>query len=347
MAEEAPMEPEKRAAPDGIIYSLEEFLQHYGQEHGRRRWDNAAPPLSAREHTFDADATENSNAPVSGEQHAAVPVSATQHTIDADATELSDPPSTRQHIFTLEDAESMRRARLDRDDIHTQMRETLYKIRYGEHIIPDVLVRDVPNDTPWREYIAIHKQWRDIIGSGIRHFSLQFFQDQPDANVFGQLRCDFVAQQCQPMACRLHPAQTPKGDAQLLFIPTNATEHHYDISGYLRAPCHAGPYHMADILAVPPSTRLGKKAAWQIFQRLPQTTQLIDITMHYPWIRLVANTNKQAATLVADGIGCVYALRQDHYSTVTLQLWHLSGSKSTIRLSMGANGKVALSTNPC
>ena len=84
------MEPEKRSAPDGIAYSHEEFLQHYGQEYGMRRWDNAAPPLSAREHSFDADATEHSDAPVGGEQHAAPPVSATQHTIDADATELSD-----------------------------------------------------------------------------------------------------------------------------------------------------------------------------------------------------------------------------------------------------------------
>ena len=74
------MEPEKHSAPDGIAYSLEEFLQHYGREHGRRRWDNAAPPLSAREHTFDADATEHSDAPVGGEQHAALPDSATQDT---------------------------------------------------------------------------------------------------------------------------------------------------------------------------------------------------------------------------------------------------------------------------
>ena len=136
-------------------------------------------------------------------------------------------------------------------------------------------------------------------------------------------------------------------DAQVLFIPTNATEHRYDISGYLRAPCHAGPYHMADILAVPLSTRLGKKAAWQIFQRLPQTVQPIDITMHYPWLRLLANTNKKTATLVGDGICCVYAQCQDHPSTVTLQFWHLSGSNSNITLSMGAKGKLALATNPC
>ena len=136
------------------------------------------------------------------------------------------------------------------------------------------------------------------------------------------------------------------GDAQVLFIPTDATEHRQDISGYLRAPCHAGPYHMTDILAVPPSTRLGKKTAWQIFQRLPQTVQPIDITMNYPWLRLLANTNEQAATLVGDGIRRAYAQRQDHPSTVTLQFWQNSGRYSTITLSMRANGKVALATNP-
>ena len=112
-------------------------------------------------------------------------------------------------ILTVEEAENIRRATLNRQQIHSQMRQILDSVRRGEALRqPDILVRNAPAHTPWRQYLATHKEWRNIIGSGINHFSLQFFQDQPDPNAFGQLRLDFVAQQISGIVCRLHPGAT-------------------------------------------------------------------------------------------------------------------------------------------
>ena len=68
---------------------------------------------------------------------------------------------------------------------------------------------------------------------------------------------------------------------------------------------------MADVYSVPPSTYLGKKTAWKIFERLPCSTQQMDITMDWPWVRLLASTGARAHGLVQEGIARVNALRQD------------------------------------
>ena len=236
-----------------------------------------ALPSLVPEQSIVAVATEHSDAPVGGELQS--PAARVHQPPEVDTLCVLESPPPSQRIFTLGQAATIRKAGPDKDQIHSQMRETLVQVRGAEmDMEPEVLVRDVPDDTPWREYIATHKEWRAIIGPGITHFSLQFFLDQPDANVFGQLRCDFVAQQCGRVVCRLHPGHTSKSDAHVLYIPTDATELRRDISWYLSVPCHSGPYHMADIEAVPTSARLGKNAAWDIFQKLPQSDRPIDIT---------------------------------------------------------------------
>ena len=60
---------------------------------------------------------------------------------------------------------------------HQEMRQILDSVLQGEaREEPDVLVRDIPDVTPWRKYIANHKQWREIIGAGINHVFCKFLQ---------------------------------------------------------------------------------------------------------------------------------------------------------------------------
>ena len=141
------------------------------------------------------------------------------------------------------------------------------------------------------------------------------------------------------MVCRLHPGRTPQEDAEVLFIPTIATEHRCDISGYLRGCCHAGPFDMKDVHALPRSTHLGKRSAWQIFQNLPLSNEFIDITMDWPWLRLVANTSKSESSVVGDGIRCVLALRKTDIS-IKIQLVHVCQGGATLTLSRSRRRKV-------
>ena len=96
-----------------------------------------------------------------------MPAPATAGDSAADATELSHtsahtpelqlqstsamPAQASLQIFTLDHARALRGAWGSKDELHGQMREILDAIRSGEEeTVPEVLVRDVPPQTPWR-----------------------------------------------------------------------------------------------------------------------------------------------------------------------------------------------------
>ena len=93
---------------------------------------------------------------------------------------------------------------------------------------------------------------------------------------------------------------------------------------------------------MPRSTFLGKQAAWEIFQTLPQSDEPIDITSDWPLVRLLANTNDHVQALVGDGISRVYVRFQQEPPTLTIQLLQVSGGDTTLELSCSRKGKVAV-----
>ena len=88
------------------------------------------------------------------------------------------------------------------------------------------------------------------------------------------------------------------------------------------------------------AVHLGKQAAWEILQTLPQYDEPIDITSDWPWLRLLANTNDHVQALVGDGISHVNARFQQEPSTLTIQFLQVSGGETTLELSFSRKGKM-------
>ena len=70
--------------------------------------------------------------------------------------------------------------------------------------------------TPWRHYLAHHKESNALIGPGVRTFYAQF-RTRNDANRArtqgNQLRLDFVVERIDGSISTLHPGRTPQFDA--------------------------------------------------------------------------------------------------------------------------------------
>ena len=77
---------------------------------------------------------------------------------------------------------------------------------------------EMPPNTPWRHYLAHHKQSDTLIGPGVRTFYAQF-RTRNDANrahaESNQLRLDFVVERIDGGIYTLHPGNTPSQDAKV------------------------------------------------------------------------------------------------------------------------------------
>ena len=146
------MTSEKRRARDGNAYSRAEFVDHYGNDVGAWHWANAtlASVTVAEAHAPDSNAPMPLSVPATEHDQVAA---ATEHSaaivgdqLHASNADTSEEPAD---ILTVEEAENIRRATLNRQQIHSQMRQILDSVRRGEALRqPDILVRNAPAQTP-------------------------------------------------------------------------------------------------------------------------------------------------------------------------------------------------------
>ena len=78
---------------------------------------------------------------------------------------------------------------------------------------------DLDHYFPWQQYVAAHRQNREIIGTGITDARGVFMPDTSDANRGGAQRMDFCFYRSDGTVCRLHPGKKRNNDAIVRFDP--------------------------------------------------------------------------------------------------------------------------------
>lgn len=128
--------------------------------------------------------------------------------------------STGPEVFTMERANTLRRTT---QGVHNQMRDLLNRLTADAEQAPTTVDpneprrEELPPLTPWRHYLAHHKQASDIIGPGVVTMYAQF-RSRPDANRESQLRLDFVVERSDGKMATLHPGRNPRSDAKVQFF---------------------------------------------------------------------------------------------------------------------------------
>ena len=183
---------------------------------------DAANPSDATEHTgepqlagyvhthavnYDGNATEHANAGSSSGEGRIV------------ATEHDDAPDI---LFTIDDAAEIRRTFKGQPGVlHTEARRHLNEMTdiAGQDGADDVYY--ISDSIRWKEYIAMHAQWQDIIGNGIIAAHLERIHNTRDPNRQNKERVDYVFYRADNTFCRVHPGTKRKNDAELKFDNTS------------------------------------------------------------------------------------------------------------------------------
>jgi len=127
--------------------------------------------------------------------------------------------STARDVFTMEHAMILRKTT---QGVHNQMRELLNSLTEDADQTPTTVDPNQPRHvafpplTPWRNYLAHHRERTEIIGPGVVKMYGQF-RALTDANRDRQLRFDFVVVRSDGRIATLHPGRTPKDDAKVHF----------------------------------------------------------------------------------------------------------------------------------
>ena len=224
-----PAAEERRIARDGKPYTYAEFVAFYGDS-AVSMWDEAEniipdppPPKADGAASSAGDSTGPAATPPEPQTGAA-----TQRRLYTTATRRSDgdggggagagaASAEALTLLTPRTAQNIR----DRSPIPTRakkdMRAFLDRVAGSHGARPTQLVHDIPDDVPWQHYVATHRDWRRIIGSGIVSAQLEFLAHTTDPNRDGQLRLDYVFVNAEGLRCQLHPGNKAK-DAQPRFI---------------------------------------------------------------------------------------------------------------------------------
>ena len=97
------------------------------------------------------------------------------------------------------------------------MRALLGRISASQPLVPTQLVHEIPDDVPWRHYIARQKECQQIVGSGIVQAYLEFLPEIRDPNRGRQFRLDFVFVNVERVRTQLHPGATRRKDAKPIY----------------------------------------------------------------------------------------------------------------------------------
>ena len=101
--------------------------------------------------------------------------------------------------------------------LHQAMRGYLNEISASTCEMPQQRVVDLPEKVPWKEYIAFHKEWKKLVGTGGCSMYLRFMK-APDHNRRQQLRLNYVVQQRDGSHVLLHPGRKVRDDAKLIYL---------------------------------------------------------------------------------------------------------------------------------
>ena len=225
--------PLQRVAKDGSSYTETEFASWYGPRY-RDIWDQApayhaetvdsrtppTAPVAASLPVEQGGATEHSEPPNHAE-HAQATNTAPEHgdpnrADPSSAPEPDDTHSNAQIIWSMQEARHFRGGfHGQQAAFHKEARDALNNLAQSaelgaaEHSLDDYF--------RWKQYVSLHKDYEDIIGTGIIAATAERIQETSDPNRAGQKRTDFVFYRNNNTWCRVHPGTKTKNDAQLRF----------------------------------------------------------------------------------------------------------------------------------
>ena len=376
-----------RRAYDGCLYTLREFIVHYGWDRGLVNWDEASPPTSEDLSKQAAGAGAEEPGAASAPATVAAPAPAGP-TATATATRAEEPVAgiiggdfNELHAEAEADAgveepgaasapptvaapapcralpvPGIRPVLLPAGDIQLLCVEAKNQWRgYGElhelarkelNRITDALDdagaaepgKGVLDDAfPWRHYIAMHRQARELVGPGITEFKPTFIAGTRDSNRSGQPRLDFAIRHTDGGYWRIHPGNKPRDDAKpRYFPPEDGPERGADDQWrYLPFP----GFTYAHAKKVPQTDRLGTRIAWAELESLPIGHLDSGPNATFKWWLWLANLGKISRNVLHIGVvGARLSFSQDNVKRVTCI--RIDGSTIVVQLSLQRRGKI-------
>ena len=224
---------ERRTAADGHLYTLQEFIDHYGEGTATAKWDTATEERrkadDGRLYTFqeflahfgEGTATAKWDA-ASDDGHLAGAGGADGAAHDGAAPPPAavnpppPPPAAVNALLTPRTAANLRASTNIATTCKKDMRAYLDQVSASQPRDPWQMVWNIPDDVEWRHYIARHPECQRIVGTGIVRAELEFLPHIRDPKRGGQLRLDYVFENRERVRCQLHPGNKAK-DALPIF----------------------------------------------------------------------------------------------------------------------------------
>ena len=234
-------------------------------------------------------------------------------------------------LLTVADASQIRRTFKEQPGVlHTEARRHLNEITdiAGQDGADDVYYID--DSIRWKEYIAMHAQWEDIIGNGIIAAHLEKIHNTRDPNRQNKARVDYVFYRADNTFCRVHPGTKRRNDAQLYFADTSTC--YRAVQVHEVAP---NPMTFTAAMQIPMKDKMGKAEAWrQLSQR---DDDLIDVTEHdtFKWWLFLSNLGPNTRQAFGSGITAVQIHKQENM--IGLRTFHTDLAVQWVILSLHGN----------
>ena len=215
------------------------------------------------------------------------------------------------------------------------------------------LTTEWPN---WKLYIANHKLAQELIGPGVKAFTVEFIDGTKDPNRGGRPRLDLVIRHPNNAYWRLHPGSAPKSDAIPRFFPGSAPEHAAyepasapEPAAYeWRRPGAAGIFSSDRAKLVPQIDRLSKADIWQAVQRIPQrlipdvrSRAGLDITcgQHILWWLWICNLGNHTRFVIGAGVRAAH-LTMDTNNEAVFKFTRIDGTECVVKLACMRRGQL-------
>ena len=288
------------------------MASYYGAPHPSAATEHTEEHTAGGESTAGYVCTRNTSTATEHADATRQPGRASSHDEQNDATEHVN---LEQHIiaeipdilFTIDDATQIRHAFTGQHAVlHTEARGYLNEItNIAAQGWDDVY--DIDDSIRWKEYIAMHAQWQDIIGNGIIAAQLEKIHNTRDPNRQNQPRVDYVFYRANNTFCRVHPGSKRKTDAQLYFADTSTC--YRAVQVHEVAP---NPMTFKAAMQIPMKDKMGKAEAWrQLSQR---DDALIDVTEHdtFKWWLFLSNLGPKTRQAFGSGITSVQIHKREN-----------------------------------
>ena len=347
-----------RIARNGIAYTESQFMDYYGFC-GKLEWDAARVRGGAK-----CDAMSSFSMPPPGPP-AGEPPAHRELPPDPPAEDpvfySDDDNGASEHVLlSLDDLPELRQHGTGRfGALHDEARAFIDKFASADHDCIGVLA-DLTLEWPnWRLYIASHKLAQELIGPGVKAFTVEFIDGTKDPNRGGRPRLDLVIRHSNNAYWRLHPGSTPKRDAKPKFFPASAPEPaaHEPASApepaayEWRAPGGAGVFSSDRAKLVPQIDRLGKADIWQAVQRIPQalipnmqSRAWLDITCgkHILWWLWICNLGNDTRFVIGAGVHAAHMAMNTNHEAV-FKFTRIDETECVVKLACIPGGRLQVS----